>query len=563
MLGKVNHHTNAAGKTAENRAVSDSAKFYAEDVSSQLNQDKEAWMAFASGKPMERYLGEIGANRSSLTPLKMIDHQFSRYQTNSSFRDLALYGMFVPYHHLSNNTTPTEGGSNRDNRPERVIVVRKCPSKMLVKSRVASLGGGEEEMPWWQRMEEDGMYRKRRPLRPEEDKIFDTLRENGLDPTIDVGFAYVVPYYPCTGVESWSSKEPPPEQVEHFAHYLKYIISCHSKAKCLVSFDGWTGRFLSTRCNYDQMQHISFAPEYGVPQLGLNLYPISAKYKLIKAYGLKLVNMPHPCMWEEGGKDPSLKLKYQAGVRAMQEGVLKSGQKSINPFSLMMSQTPLIPQTTISQEIDQGDINEEREEEEGEREEVDVDVECLLRRAGCTMDTDPFSIRPKLYSEEQWVVPDYLLKKTGGFDQMKCKCVRCGGNCGDKECIVCVCEHGHRTPMGECPHQECDVAKNCIRWCVTPYFRETETVLALYMKSVGDEERPLPFPSLLCLCVDKIRRLTSDPENYKLLRMVAEHVPDDVMRRFFSPCTLRESRESVEESIVSLIYEKCCNKYPH
>jgi len=594
--GTVRYTTNRAGKRAEDTRIQDSAYFYQADVQKRLERDKRAWVALAAGNPLEAHWSDM----DRVTPLRLLDRQIAEYEQVAAFAALARHGTFCLYYYpkdiLPDAKERFPAGGTRDRRPERVVVLRKHPSKALVDT---ALPDASRDDTFYDA--ERQMAREMRGFdsRPQEDKILAQLRQGGLDPAVRVVFAFVVPFFPTT---QWMKKLPPPEHVEQFAPYLKYAVASHTRASVLVTLDRWTARYALTGCNYDQMQYKPAPPEYATPEYRLNLYPVSARVRTVRAAGLKLVHLPHACMWERG-KNVELERVFRQGVARVQEGMVLSSHETLNPFALMRraaadraaaaraASTPQAATPSAPTPVPAPVAMEEDEDEE---------LLAALERAGVARDAPPHTLWLPTYDQNIWKVPARLKQFDPARDACDCpRCTRDGDACpwvayagaereGREGCRWCCCAHGHRNPMGECP-----AGQGCRGWaipplprdaprlhqlCRVPLYGRSVTSLGVYATEVGTLltmaqsagntiEHPArhekyywnqehfaengkehyvakwvnhAFPTLVELCVVSIRaRVRSgidDDAALALHRQAMAGLPDAVLDRYFSPC---------------------------
>jgi hypothetical protein len=610
--GSVIHYTpNEIGKKYEDKRIRNSAYFYQNDVQKKLERDKKAWIALAAGNGVDSYW--LRDDEEAITPLTLLKRQISEYSKENTISRLALHGIFIPYYH------PVERGVRlnikktkmRDGRPERVVVVRKSPSKKLIESRLPDAVKNNKRSSYYDpdRAFEHAMGGY--VSEPEEDKALKQMRKAGLDKSIHVVFAFVVPFYPTA---PWTHGSPPPEHAEQFAPYLKYVIASHTRVKTVVTFDKLSARYVMTGCNYEQMQYKPLPPDYGAPEYKINMYPVSSKIRTVRAFGLKLVHLPHWCMWERGA-NPELKRIFTEGIGRVQEGMVRSGQRNINAFALMIRAAedkalaeaketmgfeyhsdPVIKPTIIT-EPNQGKRIPQRPQQISR----DDELMAALQRAGVSRDADPESIRLVTYDQNIWKIPAHLKQidpKTYICDcprccvgDKKCPWLEYTGEDGVEGCIWCCCKHGHRNPMGECPKgQGCqgwsiptlrstyslvDIA-NSKGHDIVPWYTDTNifnpscdehwlcddsvlkpTKMADFTMLFKCKRIPFKFPSLVQLCVEAVRTAALDrtynPSVLKMHRKAAR-LPDTILKRWFRPCGANTGKDGAKWLILS----GCC-----
>lgn len=597
----VHYQPNQTGKTIEEKRIKNSAYFYEGDTRARLDRDKKAWITLAAGGSLDAYwkANKASSNEEIMkrtTPLQLLDFQIAQYSKIREFSILALNGEFLPYYHpkeaqdakeaklKGKKVTCSNKAKGRDKRQERIVVLRKCPSKALIKTLIpddVKEDSGEHynaDREYARAMNSRGF-----DSRPEEDKVLEKLRDAGLDKDILVVFAFVVPFSPTT---PWVKNTPPPEHTEQFAPYLKYIIASHSRASVIIAMDKWTARYALTRCSYEQLQYNPSPPDYGVPVLKLNLYPISSKTRNIKATGLKLINLPHACMWERN-KSPELERAFKRGVERAQEGMRRKGKASISAFDMMFraSKDRMIHKASLEQSKAQAFEKTQKKTEHLPLVKVEVHFQQssfplpvatisketlllqALERANVTMDTDPSSIWLLTYDKNIWKIPERLRTFDSRFH--KCDCPRCNkheiyqtcqfmenkGDVGEESCLWCCCDHGHRNPMGECPQ-----GKGCRGWTIPPLYNEkdieTYTLLKCHRLNIYRHQK---FPTLEKLCVEAIRRRanvkTYDPFLNNLHRRTFSMLPGSLLNKWFRKCAEPDPRRS---ALVCLTKEMCC-----
>jgi len=385
----------------------------------------------------------------------------------------------------------------------------------------------------------------------EEHRTLAVLQKKGLSRDVGVVVAFVVPFYPK---DKWDNNIPPPEQVEQFAPYLKYVIASHTRVSVIVTMDKWSARYVMSGCNYEYMQYKPNPPGYGLPVRGINLYPISAKNRVVKACGLKLVHMPHACMWTKG-KDKALEQAFCRGVERIQEGMLRSNQSELSAYELMFRAAKDMAE------------NEAREAEEfvprphqddtapddataamfgeDDRSRVGGDpVDEALRRAGLRRGMAPESVWFQTYDDNIWKIPRRY-ERFGAHSKEQCLCPRCtsplnpvcrwinrDSDPNERPCNWCCCAHGHRNPMGECVER-----KGCRGWSVPPLPDDAPALTRLHANS------QIPFPTLEQLCVERIRRSIDDtqysPASLDMHLRAGTQLPRAQIDRWFRPCCFR------------------------
>lgn len=605
----VHYRPNAAGKDREQKRIRSASFFYTKDVRARLEHDKKAWLDLAAGKSLKHIICDSKsavAGSSAFfpfTPLKLLKVQLEQYTMVKQFSVLAHHGIFLSYYHPPENESSHKNNKKttaRDSRRERVIVVRKCPSKALVESMLPERAQQEHNAEDEYERLASGRVSSGFDSRPEETKIMEKLRNYGLDRDVLVAFAYVIPFYPST---AWGQSFPPPEQAEQFASYVKYTIASHTRVSTLVAFDKWTARYVLTGCNYDQMQYKPMPPDYASPVHKINIYPVSAKNRNIKSTGLKLVRLPHWCMWERG-KDPELEALFRNGIERIQEGMIRSSNDNINAFDVMLrasvdkerfeslGNVPSSPPSQIPQPPKVKDENVPLTEASiepatplirftavkdpavvdaffGKQHDEDARLQQALARAGCTKHTRPESIRFVSYDENVWKVPMSYSKYVRGLS----KCTDCpmctgrgfpcpfeaspDGDNNDPKCPWCCCDHGHRNVMGECSD-----GKGCKGWWIPPLYAcdPPNVITVSYMCKQTIPDLPV-VPTLEQLCVEEIRKqagkLGVSYEASEYNRKVARTLPIHIVERWFRPCTDKSCNSALFWLSIGVCCETC------
>lgn len=389
----VIHTFNEGRKFLEDGKISRASNFYGDESEKTLARHKSMWACHGGGGDLRKFIttnSDDGDDNmkimKKMTALQLLKLQMKEYEESPSFSSLAYQRAFVPFYHAKGS--PSLEDTKRktlDSRPERIIIVRTCPSKTVIDemtnntcrsersggrpgvhsyserdeyfNTITSLGkeyqrpntGEIESIDSQEGEKHQQKQRSGSPFKSEEEKNIETfVRSGGLNPEIPIAFAYAIPYCP---VKKWENNIPPPEQAEHFCSYLKYVISCHAKASIIVCMNKWCAKLVVAKCNADQLIHVEEIPEYGEMMKNINIYPLGIKNKNVRAMNRRLLRMPHSIMWEsqattnrkdslhnEGSISDSNEMfhRFKMGVQQIHEELRIGKRKNANPFEIMM-----------------------------------------------------------------------------------------------------------------------------------------------------------------------------------------------------------------------------------
>lgn len=487
---RVFNFTNEHQKKKETDRTTRASHFYSSDVEKVLNMHKREWTAHGRGE-LSKMIKENSFRPSvwktgKVTPMEMLWHQVTcDYSSISEFKNMAYQGQFVPFYiPEENGTIESLKKGTRDNRPELVVVVRTCPSKILVEQHIPY----EHRKIVPRRSDEEGAVFE---FKSEEDKNLETLRKAGLDKRIKVAFVFVVPYNPEI---KWPKNTPPPEHALHFGNYFKFALSCFTRSKIVVCFNSWSTKMVLAKGNADQLVHVQDMPSFGESESGINIYPLGRKNRNFRNMGLTLWRLPHSIMWQEQGTTSALYITLRRAIETINSSVhLEKGVKR-NAFSMMRKSVNKAAKPPTDVKEPSENINIKGDEGVGESMEIDrpskgslygrIDwtkkreittdqVWEHLKNLGLKEKTDMGRQKQewmcKNINNMHWKVPANYFMHVPSIHA--CECPMCRGTskwCTQPTdlsdlikkgvrgrldplpCEYCCCKHGHRNRMNQC-----------------------------------------------------------------------------------------------------------------
>lgn len=507
----VRHTSNKGKKAQEESKIGRASRFYDDKAEKLLSRHKAMWACHGGAGDMSKFArDELEIEKlNSMTSLEMLRYQMKEYQHSEVFSALAYQKTFVSFYHSKGSPTIEETKKGTlDRRPERVLIVRTCPSKMLIEEYIppeSRMINSDRHEDYWRTVEGDGTggddhLLNAKNYKSEEEKNIESLvRSGGLDPSIKIAFVYTVPYAPN---QKWDKNTPPPEQAEHFCNYLKYAISAHARAPIIICMNTWCAKLVAAKCNADQVMHVDEIPSYGEIMPKINIYPLGVKNKNVRAMNRKLLRLPHSIMWENRTDAGEILAKFKEGVALIHSDLHIGKKKNANPFAVMMA--------GVKRKKNKNDNNNEQQESPKEwKKQEPLEIQPLILKnkqttkrrkrikethaekmkriltklnIQCPDDvftgkSDPFdtsnmmvcgSIEPVNYGQKDWIIPGNYRRYDPSISH--CQCPACGGRsdwCSvptneesffEKEpedfpdvpqsslpCDFCCCKHGHRT----------------------------------------------------------------------------------------------------------------------
>src|SRR6056297_455181 len=520
----VINFSNKEKKKKEDQRLSKASSFYTEDVSKLIQIHKKEWRGHGRGELCDPEKGktwskDIFYQHEKVTPLEMIQHQIKEsYECTSTFSSLAYQGQFVPFYiPKENGTIHSLKKGSRDNRPEMAIVVRPCPSKILVESFLPE--SMRKIVPSQSNYYNDA--ESTFDFKSEEDKNLEYLRKAGLDKRIKVAFVFVVPYNPSV---AWKNKTPPPEQAQHFCSYFKFVMSCFTRARMVITFNLWSTKMVAAKGNADQIDYVSEIPEFGESMDKINIYPLGVSNKNFRNMTLVLWRLPHSIMWEGSFKKhgyPKFKVLFYKTVLEMNKNVHLDHQKKRNAFSMMgfSKSKSCLTKDVDMEDKDKANITNDNNQDENIslfdhrntlRKPIEIsDIWKHLETLGLSSKDKMFSPipgwEPTVYSHKDWKIPTSYSTYAPG-DLFRCECPMCGGSsewCAQPTnldelkknglngksnqkipCPYCCCKHGHRKRMNQCvgTGRFGPTFVGCVGWHIHAIDKNARSLIKVYFE---------------------------------------------------------------------------------